>query len=112
VDDDASVRRVLGRFLTGQGCLVSEAADGGAALAALTTGEFDVIVSDISMPVLTGDALWYHARFVRPDLERRWIFVTSGPLPPLLTAAQQPRLAKPLELDALWQAVCARVPPP
>jgi two-component system, OmpR family, response regulator len=50
VDDDKQIRTSLGNFLAGAGLRVTGAADGRAMLAAMSTGNFDLIVLDIMMP--------------------------------------------------------------
>jgi len=54
VDDDAALRRGLGRALGLSGFAVETAADGEAALAVLGTGGVDAVVLDVSMPGLSG----------------------------------------------------------
>lgn len=54
VDDDDGVRRVFGRVLSRAGFQISEAADGATALTMLARQSFDVVLSDIAMPGLTG----------------------------------------------------------
>lgn len=57
VDDDTSLRRMLGRTLAAEGFEVTVAADGGAALAAAERSAPDVIVLDVAMPALDGLAV-------------------------------------------------------
>ena len=54
VDDDPPVRRMLRRVLGAEGFAVSEAADGGLALAAIERDVPDVVVLDVAMPGLDG----------------------------------------------------------
>ncbi|NUQ76229.1 MAG: response regulator [Polyangiaceae bacterium] len=57
VDDDAQVREMLRRVLEKAGYRVSIAADGEEALAAAQRERFDVVVTDLVMPRMSGDAL-------------------------------------------------------
>ncbi len=50
VDDDARLRDLLQRYLVQHGYLVSVAADGAAALAALERIAFDIVVLDVMLP--------------------------------------------------------------
>jgi len=54
VDDNAANRDLLSRRLTRDGHLVTEAADGMAALALTDAGNFDLVLLDLMMPGLSG----------------------------------------------------------
>jgi two-component system response regulator MprA len=54
VDDDAPIRRMLERTLTGEGYEVSTAADGGEALVAVERSVPDLVVLDVAMPGIDG----------------------------------------------------------
>ena len=55
VDDFRAMRRVVRVLLKEIGCdSVEEAGDGAAALAALRAQPFDVVISDIAMPTMSG----------------------------------------------------------
>jgi two-component system, chemotaxis family, CheB/CheR fusion protein len=53
-DDHADLRMALGRSLRLQGASVTYARDGSEVLTMVRTGEFDVVVMDILMPVMNG----------------------------------------------------------
>lgn len=77
VDDDPMLARAVRRLLTGAGYEVTVAADGSAALEAIQRQPFDVIVSDIQMPGMTGVDL---LRGVRAhDLDVPVILMTGAP---------------------------------
>jgi len=54
VDDEAMLRKVVGRALTGAGCTVTYAADGEEALALLAKASPDLVISDVTMPHIDG----------------------------------------------------------
>src|SRR5450759_3130506 len=77
VDDDPAVIRVYGSALTRHGVTVVTAPNGREGAQRVTSGSFDVIVSDISMPEMTGLEF---LRAVRAhDLEVPVILMTGEP---------------------------------
>jgi CheY-like chemotaxis protein len=113
VDDEGTIRHALRRFFQRQGWDVDEAADGGAALALLLDGAaehaYDVIISDLRMPGISGIEMHERLRTARPDLLDRIIFSTGDAVS--LEAAEFvrrsdcPVLQKPFELSALRELV-------
>jgi len=69
VDDEEGLRMIMSRQLRRAGHEVSLAEDGLAAVDLLSSGSFDVVVSDMKMPRLDGMGLLQHARQVAPDME-------------------------------------------
>lgn len=57
VDDSASMRQMVNFTLTGAGYQVKDAADGKQGLDLAKAEQFDVIVSDVNMPVMDGIAM-------------------------------------------------------
>ena len=69
VDDEALVRRMLALFLTRAGFMPISVGSGEEALDLLQAGEmFDLLVTDQSMPGMTGCELIGHVTQLRPDL--------------------------------------------
>jgi CheY-like chemotaxis protein len=54
VDDDPSIRDVVGDFLELLGCEVQTAANGKEALEHVSTGRLDMVLLDYMMPVMNG----------------------------------------------------------
>src|ERR1019366_9008447 len=54
VDDEAPIRTLLGEHLQQVGHQVTLAADGNAALEALSKGEFELVLTDVRMPGMNG----------------------------------------------------------
>jgi two-component system, cell cycle response regulator CpdR len=69
-EDDEAVRALVARALLENGHDVVTAADGGAALEALTRerGRFDLLLADIKMPVMDGIALALAAARDHPEM--------------------------------------------
>ncbi len=74
-EDHDSVRDYVVRGLEGAGHQVQACVDGGAALEALRKEAFDLLVTDIVMPVMDGIALALAASEHRPDMP---ILMMSG----------------------------------
>ena len=105
VDDEASVRMVMTLYLKRRGHTVEEAADGAAALRMLEDSSFDVILSDIRMPGLGGEAMMECLR--ARGLASRVVFMTgdAAGAGARLGEAGIPVLLKPIKLQEVAQAV-------
>ncbi|MFT5519873.1 MAG: two-component system chemotaxis response regulator CheY [Enterobacterales bacterium] len=57
VDDSASMRQMVTFTLSGAGYDVTDACDGQQALDAAKSQQFDVVVSDVNMPIMDGITL-------------------------------------------------------
>ena len=75
VDDDEMMRSFLSTILREEGYAVEEAGSGKQALENLHRSEFDLVVTDLRMPDLSGVEVIREGRKVRPDA--RWIIVTA-----------------------------------
>jgi PAS domain S-box-containing protein len=80
VEDEPDVRETLRELLEREGFQVTVASDGAAALMALDRADFDLILSDLRMPGVSGPDL--HARLTetKPHLIPRMGFVTGDTL--------------------------------
>ena len=67
-EDHESVRDYLVRGLESAGHMVHACQDGGAALAAARDGDFDLLLTDIVMPVMDGIALALAVADLKPDM--------------------------------------------
>lgn len=77
VDDDEAFRSVTAIALESEGCVVQEAADGYAALEALSSGHPDVIVCDLDMPGLDGRELCQRVRSNQQLAAVRFILLSA-----------------------------------
>jgi two-component system KDP operon response regulator KdpE len=66
VDDEDQIRRAVGRALSSRGYLVEQAGDGEQALAAATAFDPDLVVLDLTMPVLDGFSVCRELRRTSP----------------------------------------------
>ncbi len=107
VDDEDSIRRTLARYLGRRGHQVSVAAEGGEALRLLDTADdcFDVILSDMRMPGLSGDLLYASLRARADGMDRRLVFMSGDALGDTTTGALAatavPVILKPFDLASV-----------
>jgi EAL domain-containing protein (putative c-di-GMP-specific phosphodiesterase class I) len=107
VDDEHALARSVARVLSGAGYTVTTVGDGAAGIEALKRSEFDVILSDIQMPGMSGVDL---LRLVREhDLDVPVVLMTADPR--VETAAMAVELGalqylvKPVPIDVLRAAI-------
>lgn len=77
VDDEPVILRSVGRFLTASGYDVETSASGHEAIAALRSGTYDAVISDLRMPELSGEEFFAIVKLEFPEMASRIIF-TSG----------------------------------
>jgi CheY-like chemotaxis protein len=118
VDDQPPVARAVRRLL-GPEYVVAIELDALRALERLGAGEeFDVVLCDLRMPVLSGVEFLAHLEEQKPTMAMRLVFVTGGGADALAQSSaavqRKPVLAKPFDAVALRQVVreVARVAPP
>ncbi|MEW5796038.1 MAG: sigma-54 dependent transcriptional regulator [Candidatus Zixiibacteriota bacterium] len=106
-DDDAALRKVIQFKLKQRGYQVTAAADGEEALIALRESSYDLLLSDMKMPRLTGLDLLKQARKIQPDLEI--IFMTAYAAVSQAVEAVKlgafDYLTKPFDDDQLFMAI-------
>jgi CheY-like chemotaxis protein len=109
VDDDADSREVLGRLLELDGYDVETAQHGPAALELLAGRTYDVILSDMRMPQMSGGALYRHIERGWPHLAARVVFMTAERLTGAFQAqyggGAVPVLTKPFTLEQIRQVL-------
>jgi CheY-like chemotaxis protein len=107
VDDDDDGRSLVKELLEGDGYVVDEARDGGAALELLTTApEPALVILDLEMPVMTGDevldAMKQHERLANlPVL----VVSGSGRMIDLRRGSVVGFLTKPIDIDKFSKVV-------
>jgi DNA-binding response OmpR family regulator len=110
VDDDASMRSMVARALTGDGHAVTEASDGDTALEALAAGAagFGLLLTDVQMPGMDGLTLARRATAHTPAL--RVIVISALDQAAVGASVLCPDarwLAKPFTLDQIRAEVRA-----
>jgi CheY-like chemotaxis protein len=86
IDDDRNIRVVLMKALENAGHEVDEAADGEEAIEYYVTMPYDVVISDINMPVKDGVESLLDLKTDYPDLK---LIAISGEDASLLKAAEE-----------------------
>jgi PAS domain S-box-containing protein len=80
VDDEPDIAETISELLEREGFDVTVAADGASALMALDHSDFDVVLSDLRMPGVSGPEMFERLREIRPHLLSRIAFVTGDTL--------------------------------
>jgi len=101
VEDEISLHDLIGDALAGNGIAVTLAVDGRAALELLATTQFDVVISDVTMPGgFSGIEL---AEYINQHFPRTRVILVSGharaQLPPMPAATEF--LPKPYRIGQL-----------
>ena len=109
VDDEPSLREALLRFLQRRNIHAEGVADGWEAIRLLEHRDFDVIISDVRMPGMSGREFLERLRRDRPELLGRLVFSTgdafTSETATLLKESGVPTVAKPFDFAVLERVV-------
>jgi len=112
VDDEPEIAETLAEMLRGAGHTVETAENGRQALDRLAAGAYDLVLSDLRMPVMDGPAFYGALRVHHPALLGRIAFVTgdmlSVQMKEFLAATGVPSIEKPFTTEAV-KALLARL---
>jgi PAS domain S-box-containing protein len=115
VDDEPDIADTIRELLEREGFAVTVASDGGAALMALDHDDFDVVLSDLRMPGVSGPEMYARLGEIRPHLLSRIAFVTGDTLGSSMDAflreSGRPVLEKPFTRAGVRCLVAALVEP-
>jgi len=119
LDDERSIGMLLDRWLRASGYDPTIATSGAEAIELVRENGFDLVLCDHRMVGMAGTEVFDEIVALRPDLERRFVFMSGDVLNPELSAFVARRgvglLAKPFDLDTVRQTldrVLARDPQP
>ena len=111
VDDEASVRVALQRYLAARGHDVETTASGQDALGLLRASEYDAVIVDMRMPDLSGEQLFEELRSADREHAERVIFTTgdlvSEQMRRFLDGSGRPCVPKPFEFSSFDQVLPA-----
>ena len=110
IDDEAPVRAAMRRFFERKGWRVDEAGDGSEGLDLLLTAElgkpYDVVISDLKMPGVSGIELHRRLASSHPALLRRLVIATGD------TASRRRGISDPDRVSGIGEAVRTGRPHP
>lgn len=75
VEDNDDLRDTIGMLLEGEGRRISTCADGEQALALWTRHKFNILITDVSLPGMSGTDLARHVLAIDPTC---WVVLCSG----------------------------------
>ncbi|MFN8059702.1 MAG: sigma-54 dependent transcriptional regulator [Vicinamibacterales bacterium] len=103
VDDERSLRELLGIVLRREGYQVAVAANGAQALAEIARHPIDLLISDISMPDMSGVDVLRAAKFANPELAGIMItaFASTDTAVEALRLGAYDYVTKPFNVDEL-----------
>lgn len=109
VEDEPALAQLLTSLLMPLKAMVVQAADGTEALTLIRSGNFDLVLSDVQMPGMSGTDLYRQLSSENPALASRMILITgdsaSGRTERLLQGVKARFLYKPFSRAQLLEAV-------
>ena len=104
VDDEPAICKALSTAIARAGFRVSTALSGQDAMAVIRAERVDVMITDLRIPDMRGDAMFELAAATQPHLRTRTLFTTgdiSERAQELIEACNCPFLRKPFDLKEL-----------
>ncbi len=80
VDDEKSIRDFVSEALSNKGVFVEAVSNGEEAIKLIETRKFDVVISDIKMPGISGKDLYLYVQKHHPEIAETIIFMTGDVL--------------------------------
>ncbi|MGH7280620.1 MAG: response regulator [Polyangiaceae bacterium] len=114
VDDEPTVARATARAISRDYDVVIENDPARAKDRLLSSEGFDLVLCDLTMPVLSGQELYAAIMRERPELASKFVFVTGGTFTPaarvFLASVKNPCLMKPFSIESLREIVRGIIP--
>ena len=109
LDDDTELADTLKQLLESRNFVVTTVAHGGEGLREVLEVDFDIIICDMMMPGMPGDMFFLAVQKTKPELAKRFIFVTGHADNPKVDAflknIQAEVLFKPVETEELVRTI-------
>ena len=109
VDDEENILALLRDVLTSDGHRVDTAGNGEEALAFLAEHGYDLLITDIKMPGMSGQALYQRVKQMDSELASHTVFITGDTVSPetrtFLQRIDNPCLAKPFKVRDVREIV-------
>lgn len=105
IDDERNVRQLLCELLTVWGCDADEATSGAEGLTLFQQGDYDLVLTDLAMPGVTGLEVIENVRTTDPEVG---VIMLTGSAADVRVQERRLRftlLRKPLQLETLQTAV-------
>jgi signal transduction histidine kinase/ActR/RegA family two-component response regulator len=116
VDDESEIAEMLQGLLYNEGFKVDVARNGKLALDRIQKTDYDIIISDIKMPVIGGEQLFEIVRRQYPELMKRFIFITGDIVNPdtadFVKMTGCPYIEKPFKFERLKRIIIGMIPSP
>jgi CheY-like chemotaxis protein len=113
IDDEQLVATALAHMLKMAGYATDLAGNGQEALDKVSSGEYDLIICDVRMPVMDGQAFYRQLRDCRPHLSSRVVFCTGDVDNPktrgFLDSTGAPVILKPFRLRTVLDLVTSQL---
>ncbi|HEU4402240.1 MAG TPA: response regulator, partial [Candidatus Polarisedimenticolia bacterium] len=109
VDDEVAIRELVHDILSARGHSVDAVETGAQALEALKSRKYDLLVSDLKMPEMSGQDLYARIKIEQPEFASRVLFTSgdtvSNETQSFLEETGRPYLLKPFEVQDLIEQV-------
>lgn len=109
VEDELQIRQLLEEVLQSQGHHVETTGNGRTALDMIDERKYDLIISDVKMPEISGPELYAALKRKGAALEQRVVFVTGDLMNPdtlqFLESTGRPWLGKPFDIEAVTRTI-------
>lgn len=103
IDDDILSRNSLQRILKNK-FEVTVFGDGKEALPVFLDQHFDVVLSDVEMPGMSGDEMYFHVKNGNPVDAEKFVFMTGNPSLAIDRELPESRtMSKPLNLERMME---------